>query len=147
LAVEKFTNILFEIRGSVASVIVNRPEKLNTLSLATLEELRRAVEAVLEKNEVRAAIITGSGEKAFAAGADIYELAKLDASEAKKFAELGQAYSIASRPAASRSSPPSMDTPSAAAASWRSPGYPRCRRERPAGPAGDKVGDHHRFWR
>jgi enoyl-CoA hydratase len=86
----EFTNILCEVRGPVATVTLNRPEWLNTLSAATLMELRRAVENILDQNEVRAAVITGAGEKAFAAGADVSELAKLDASEAKKFAELGQ---------------------------------------------------------
>jgi len=86
----EFTNILCEVRGLVATVTLNRPERLNTLSAATLKELRRAVENILKQNEVRAAVITGAGEKAFAAGADISELAKLNASEAKKFAELGQ---------------------------------------------------------
>ncbi len=86
----EFTNILCEVRGAVATVTINRPDRLNTLSLATLQELRRAVEDILRREEVRAAVITGAGEKAFAAGADISELAKLNASEAKKFAELGQ---------------------------------------------------------
>lgn len=86
----EFTNILCEVRGPVATVTLNRPDRLNTLSVATLEELRRAVEDILNQKDVRAAVITGAGEKAFAAGADVSELAKLDASEAKKFAELGQ---------------------------------------------------------
>lgn len=87
---EEFTNILFELRGSVATVTLNRPDRLDTLSSGTLKELRRAVEDILEQKEVRAAVITGAGEKAFAAGADVSELAKLDAPQAKKFAELGQ---------------------------------------------------------
>jgi enoyl-CoA hydratase len=86
----ELTNILCEARGPVATVTINRPDRLNTLSVATLEELGRAVENILNQSEVRAAIITGAGEKAFAAGADISELAKLSAAEAKKFAELGQ---------------------------------------------------------
>jgi enoyl-CoA hydratase len=86
----ELTNILCEARGPVATVTINRPDRLNTLSVATLEELGRAVENILNQSEVRAAIITGAGEKAFAAVADISELAKLSAAEAKKFAELGQ---------------------------------------------------------
>jgi enoyl-CoA hydratase len=88
--VEHFTNILFEIRGSVATVMLNRPEKLNTLSSVTLEELRRAVQEILGREAVRVAVITGAGEKAFSAGADVAELAKFSVTEAKKFAELGQ---------------------------------------------------------
>ena len=89
-AVENFTNILFEIRGSVATVMLNRPEKLNTLSSAALEELRRVIEEILGQEAVRAAVITGAGEKAFSAGADVAELAKFSVAEAKKFAKLGQ---------------------------------------------------------
>jgi enoyl-CoA hydratase len=56
----------------------------------TLEELKQAVEEILEHKVVRAAVITGAGEKAFSAGADVSELAKYSGVEAKKFAELGQ---------------------------------------------------------
>ena len=117
----EFTNILCEVRGPVATVTLNRPERLNTLSAATLMELRRAVENILDKNEVRVAVITGAGEKAFAAGADISELAILDASEAKNLPSWGRACSIVSRPAASRLLQRLMDMPSAVAASWHSP--------------------------
>ncbi len=86
---EEFTNILFELRGSVATVTLNRPDRLDTLSSGTLKELRRAVEDILEQKEVRAAVITGAGEKAFAAGADVSELAKLDAPQAKKICRTG----------------------------------------------------------
>lgn len=86
----EFKNILLTNQEKVGTITINRPDRLNTLSCETLEELRRAVENILDQNEVRAAVITGAGEKAFAAGADISELAKLSASEAKKFAELGQ---------------------------------------------------------
>jgi len=83
-------NILLTYQERIGTITLNCPDRLNTLSLATLQELRRAVEDILRREKVRVAVVTGAGEKAFAAGADISELAKLDATEAKKFAELGQ---------------------------------------------------------
>lgn len=85
-----FKNLLYSARDGVATITINRPDKLNTLSRETLLELREATEVILEADDIRAAIITGAGEKAFSAGADVSELAKLDASGAKAFAELGQ---------------------------------------------------------
>jgi enoyl-CoA hydratase len=88
--VPEFTNVLVDVQGAVATVTINRPDKLNILSTETLQELRQAIEAVIEKEEIRAAIITGAGDRAFAAGADVSELARLSASQAKKYAEFGQ---------------------------------------------------------
>jgi enoyl-CoA hydratase len=85
-----FKNILFAIQGPVATVTVDRPDKLNVLSIETLKELRWAIESILERADVRVAIITGTGDKAFAAGADVSELAGLNASQAKAFANVGQ---------------------------------------------------------
>jgi enoyl-CoA hydratase len=85
-----YTNILLEVHDAVATIIINRPDKLNTLSSVTLEELKQAVEEILRHEIVRSAVITGAGEKAFSAGADVRELAKFSGVEAKKFAELGQ---------------------------------------------------------
>ena len=85
-----FKNILVSTRDGVATVTINRPDKLNTLSRETLHELREATQVILEAGDVRTAIVTGVGEKAFCAGADVSELSKLDVSGAKAFAELGQ---------------------------------------------------------
>ncbi len=85
-----YQNILLKINESVAIVTVNRPEKLNALNSGTIEELKE-VFAELNKNEnISAVIITGSGEKAFVAGADISELNKLNMISAKTFSEKGQ---------------------------------------------------------
>ena len=86
----EFTHLLLSFKEKVGEIKINRADRLNTLSLETLKELRQAVETVLRRDDVRVAIITGSGDKAFSAGADISELAKLNVSEAKAFAEMGQ---------------------------------------------------------
>lgn len=85
-----FENILFEKKGSVAYVTVNRPKALNALNMATMEELRAAFTGIQQDNGIRTAILTGSGEKAFVAGADINELAQQDAVSGKAFAHRGQ---------------------------------------------------------
>lgn len=83
-------NILVENHDSIATLTINRPEKLNTLSLETLRELNESVRTLLDRKEIRVVVITGAGEKAFVAGADVSELAKLNPIQAKSFAQLGQ---------------------------------------------------------
>src|SRR5688572_17029314 len=68
-------SLLLERDGAVATVTVNRPKVLNALSTATLDELRRTVLALDYDPAVRCVILTGAGDKAFIAGADINELA------------------------------------------------------------------------
>jgi enoyl-CoA hydratase len=70
-----FDNLLLERDEAVALVTINRPQVLNALNMATLDELRRAILDLKRDESVRAVILTGSGEKAFVAGADINELA------------------------------------------------------------------------
>jgi len=83
-------NLLVEIENNVATVTINRPEKLNALNNETLNELYEVFLSIEHNPEVRAVILTGSGEKAFVAGADISELNKLSPLAAKDFAEKGQ---------------------------------------------------------
>ena len=86
-----FRHILFEADASgVALITVNRPEKLNALSGAVVAELREAFERVASEGAIHAAIVTGAGEKAFVAGADINEISALSAVEARAFALGGQ---------------------------------------------------------
>ena len=66
-----FDNLLLEKRDGVAIVTVNRPDKLNALNRKTMEELDAVFTALASDAEVRGVILTGSGEKAFVAGADI----------------------------------------------------------------------------
>lgn len=86
-----FTNILLETKNSIGYVTVNRPDKLNALNQAVMAELGEAFAALGDDKGVRAVILTGAGEKAFVAGADISELAQQDAVAAKEFALRGQA--------------------------------------------------------
>jgi len=85
-----FENILFEKKNWLAYVTVNRPKVLNALNMATMEELRAAFHDIKNDASVRVVIMTGAGEKAFIAGADIGELAKHDPVSAKAYTHRGQ---------------------------------------------------------
>lgn len=85
-----FENILVEKNHAIATITINRPTKLNALNKATIQELHEAFKACDEDREVRAIIITGSGEKAFVAGADISEFANFDVSQGAELARKGQ---------------------------------------------------------
>ena len=86
-----YENILLEKKNAIAYVTVNRPKVLNALSLATMEELGVAFQEIKNDSSIRVAILTGAGEKAFVAGADIGELAKQDVVSGKEYAHRGQA--------------------------------------------------------
>ena len=87
-----YQHIRFDLdEKGVALITVNRPEKLNALSSAVIVELREAFERIHSDPAIRAAILTGAGEKAFVAGADINELAALSAVELRAYALRGQA--------------------------------------------------------
>ena len=66
-----FENILVEKNDRIATVTINRPTKLNALNKATIKELNEAFTELASDGEIRAVILTGRGEKAFVAGADI----------------------------------------------------------------------------
>jgi enoyl-CoA hydratase len=83
-------NLLIERDGPVATITVNRPAVLNALNTPTTDELRRTILELKRDASVRAVVITGAGEKAFIAGADINELAALKPAEGKEHALAGQ---------------------------------------------------------
>ncbi len=85
-----YENILYEEKNSIAYVAVNRPKVLNALNMATMEELGLAFTDIKDDASIRVAILTGAGEKAFIAGADIGELAKHDAVSGKEYTHRGQ---------------------------------------------------------
>ena len=85
-----FQNITLDITDRVATVTVNRPDKLNALNDLTVKELGLAIEEIRETADVGGAILTGAGSKAFVAGADISELAKQGPLEGRERARRGQ---------------------------------------------------------
>jgi enoyl-CoA hydratase len=84
-----YSTLLFELRDGVACITVNRPDKLNALSHTVITELATVTSRIEEEAAIRAAIITGSGPKAFVAGADIGELSACNAAEAEALSRLG----------------------------------------------------------
>lgn len=83
-------NILLEKKDGYAVLTINRPKALNALNSATLLEIQEAVKNIENDESIKAVIITGSGEKAFVAGADISEMANLGTVEAYEFGKRGQ---------------------------------------------------------
>ena len=86
-----YQTLLLDIKDNIAVVTLNRPDKLNALNEQTINDLDSIFEELKENELVYVVVLTGSGEKAFVAGADIKELNKLDMITAKEFAEKGQA--------------------------------------------------------
>jgi enoyl-CoA hydratase len=85
-----YENILFEVQDGVGVLTFNRPKALNALSPKTLEEVNDVVERVWQDDSVRVLVLTGAGEKAFVAGADITEFPTMNPLQARHFAEMGQ---------------------------------------------------------
>jgi enoyl-CoA hydratase len=83
-------NIILTTANSIATITINRPEKLNALNVATIQELHEAFSGLEKDNEIRVIILTGTGEKAFVAGADIAEFAHFSMEEGAKLAAEGQ---------------------------------------------------------
>ncbi len=83
-------NILSQNRDGILYLTVSRESKLNALNYNTLEELNNIFNEVNDNKSIRGVILTGAGEKAFVAGADINEIAELNELNARKFAEFGQ---------------------------------------------------------
>jgi enoyl-CoA hydratase len=86
-----FENILVDIENGIGLITINRPAKLNALNVATIQELHDAFENLENNSDVRVIIITGEGEKAFVAGADISEFASFTVEEGAQLAAQGQA--------------------------------------------------------
>src|SRR6201997_2373667 len=86
----KLENVVYDKKGPIAYVTLNRPKVMNALNKATINELRSAFENARDDSNVRGVILTGAGEKAFAAGADISEVANQTAIEAEESTRFGQ---------------------------------------------------------
>ncbi len=85
-----YENILTEINEGILKITLNRPKQLNALNKAVFTELESIFTEIATKNEVKSILITGSGEKAFAAGADIKEFANFSVEEGKELSANGQ---------------------------------------------------------
>jgi enoyl-CoA hydratase len=83
-------NLIVEEKGPIAVLTVNRPKVLNALNRQTLAEVRATIGGLLVKQQIQVIIVTGAGERAFIAGADITELADLSPLEARGFSQEGQ---------------------------------------------------------
>src|SRR5712672_2766816 len=84
-------NLKLEKKNAIAYVTIDRPKVLNALNMATMQELWQVFSDLKDDKQIRVVILTGGGEKAFVAGADINELAKNNAVEAKAYTHKGQA--------------------------------------------------------
>ncbi len=85
-----YRNLLIDNRGPIRTVTINRPDKLNALNRETISELDLAFAQAQAEDDVRVVILTGSGDKAFVAGADIAELAACTPLQARDFSRHGQ---------------------------------------------------------
>jgi enoyl-CoA hydratase len=87
----RFSHLIVERRGAVALLTVHRPEVLNALNSATIAEIDDAFRDLREDDGIRAVVVTGAGEKAFVAGADINELSTLSPEAGREYTARGQA--------------------------------------------------------
>lgn len=85
-----YDNLLITIENNIATVVINRPEKLNALNIATINDLHKAIKVLGKNKEIQVILLTGSGEKAFVAGADISEFAHFTIEEGTQLAFQGQ---------------------------------------------------------
>ncbi|NLV21424.1 MAG: short-chain-enoyl-CoA hydratase [Syntrophomonadaceae bacterium] len=85
-----YVNIILEKEPGLAILIINRPQAMNALNYDTLQEIKDAVRQISQDNGIKALIITGAGEKAFVAGADIAYMENLTAIQGREFGALGQ---------------------------------------------------------
>lgn len=91
MTMTSFENILLTMDQGIATLTIHRPKALNALNKATLTEIFEAIQVIKADETVQVLIITGAGEKAFVAGADIKEMADMNAMQARAFSQLGNA--------------------------------------------------------
>jgi len=85
-----YQTLLTSLENGICTITINRPDKLNALNKDVIDELSKAMDEVYSNGEIRSAIITGAGSKAFVAGADISEFTSLSANEGIDLAKRGQ---------------------------------------------------------
>ncbi len=84
-----FENIVYSVEDNIAIIKINRPDKMNALNITTIREVKKAIRASEGDDNVRGIIITGEGQKAFIAGADIAEFSNFSAKQAEEMSENG----------------------------------------------------------
>ena len=87
----EYTNVILEREDQIAILTINRLKALNALNSATVQDISAALDEVKNDQSIKVLILTGSGEKAFIAGADISEMKEFNSMQARQFAQLGQA--------------------------------------------------------
>ena len=92
--ISNFETLSFNHDSGVGTLVINRPDKLNALNIQVLRELKGAL-TELKNADIKGLIVTGEGEKAFIAGADIAEMKPMESGEAMAFSELGQLVTLA----------------------------------------------------
>lgn len=85
-----YQTLLTELQDGILTITINRPDKLNALNKDVISELSQAMDSAIGNAEVKTILLTGAGEKAFVAGADISEFTSLDAAGGAKLAQIGQ---------------------------------------------------------
>jgi enoyl-CoA hydratase len=85
-----YQTLLTDQQDGILTITINRPDKMNALNKDVIEELGKAIDELYNNAEIKGAILTGSGEKAFVAGADISEFTSLDAKGGEELAKKGQ---------------------------------------------------------
>jgi enoyl-CoA hydratase len=85
----EYKNILLSVERQIGILTINRPKALNALNIETLRDIQGGIQEVMDHSEMKALIVTGSGEKAFVAGADIAEMKGMNSIEALNFSKLG----------------------------------------------------------
>jgi len=86
----EYKNILFAVEGNIATITFNRPKVLNAMNLEAVQELNKAIHKCKEDENIKAVILTGAGDRAFVAGADVAYLKGKSPQEIMKFTELAQ---------------------------------------------------------
>jgi enoyl-CoA hydratase len=86
----EFRHVIYEKNEGIATITLNRPEALNALSTEVVEEILRAVEDVRTDENIRVVVLTGAGEKAFSAGADIKAMVGMTALKARELSSMGE---------------------------------------------------------
>lgn len=85
-----YNNLLFDVQEGICTITINRPHKLNALNRYVFDELDFAIDEIINRADIFSALITGAGEKAFVAGADITEFSNLTPEQGESLARRGQ---------------------------------------------------------